>query len=292
MYLLGRTTVRGGASVGIAASLAVTPTATEPPCLAGVDHRPVRFVGLAGDYHGDYQGARTDAAYASIDPFSIEPSPHVEVRLLHGLDDRVVNAYVSGELVDHLVRRGVDARLVVTDHGHGDVIDPQGCAGAWVTDQVGLLVHARPSVFDAEPTSHLELGFDGRSCTYRGRTTLTVGDIAEVELRNATATGVSFGLASVAPDLDRAVLTAPTDPVFVGSVAKFGLTVSNRPSWILWGGFRFVPVRTVTPWRWAITDLDVDWLPVCFVDQPGHGRHGIVVLGTDPSGTAVLVEID
>src|SRR6056297_477595 len=87
----------GGGMIGARVSIVDDPPWPGIDCNAGVDHRPTRFIGLAGDYEGIYQyGQERSDLYAPYDVLALEPTnPELEVWLLHGHNDDAVNVSSS-----------------------------------------------------------------------------------------------------------------------------------------------------------------------------------------------------
>ena len=84
--------------------------------------------------------------YAPFDPTSLEPTnTDLEVRLIHGLSDGTLGASESSEFLAHVLSYGLDAQLISTDSGHGEMIDPMTPAGVFVAEQVVALVMGEPS---------------------------------------------------------------------------------------------------------------------------------------------------
>jgi dienelactone hydrolase len=160
----------GGALVGAQVAMVSEPPWPGIDCDAGTSHAPQRFIGSAGDYNGRYQlsGVAPAGAFDPYDPTSIEPTnTDLEVRLIHGLSDDTLGASESSEFLGHVLSSGLDAELISTDSGHGEMIDPSTPAGEFVAEQVVALATGAPSALEilsyegvplAEPPDFVDSG--------------------------------------------------------------------------------------------------------------------------------------
>ncbi len=131
----------GGGMIGARVAIVDEPPWPGIDCNADVDHRPTRFIGLAGDYQGWYQYSLPHGdIYAPYDVFSLEPTNlDLEVRLLQGHNDTTLNVFSSALLIDHLRSAGIDAELLTTDSSHAAPLDIDGAARP---------IHRRPDLGD------------------------------------------------------------------------------------------------------------------------------------------------
>jgi predicted esterase len=135
----------GGAMVGARVAIVAEPPWPGIDCDAGIDHRPERFIGLAGDYEGLYQYATPGwELYRPHDVLTIEPTnPDLDVWLLHGQNDESVGVRMSARFVDHLAQAGIDARLLTTDSDHVAQLDMSSPAGEFTAARIVAIIHGR-----------------------------------------------------------------------------------------------------------------------------------------------------
>ena len=82
----------GGGMIGARVAIVDEPPWPGIDCDAAIDHRPDRFIGMAGDYEGYYQySSEQSALYAPYDVLALEPTNlDLDVWLLHGHNDDAV----------------------------------------------------------------------------------------------------------------------------------------------------------------------------------------------------------
>ena len=78
---------------------------------------------------------------------------------------------------------GLDAELITTDSGHGEMIDPTTPAGDFVAEQVVALATGRPSAFDLDGDD-AQISYDGE-CNYTGPSTFEVGHPIDLEFETS-----------------------------------------------------------------------------------------------------------
>ncbi len=267
-----------GGAAGARAALVDEPPWPGIDCFPGVDHRPSRFVGSAGDYNGVSQYAeRAPDIYAPFSPLQIEPTnTDLEVALVQGFDDTNVYPSAAIDFRDRLLDVGMVARLLHFDGGHGELIDPTTAAGAFLVDQVDAMVHDLPTAFDVAPAS-LVLRYGDATCTsdVAGGTSGsdagdgTYGGAAEgspitIELRNDSAVPVWFSLVAFVTRSDAEAAAASAG------------AVDRVPPGVSASGFRRVAPSTSDELTWVFLHDDATWwlycLPAVGSDDPAAGQ--------------------
>jgi hypothetical protein len=195
----------GGGWMGARVALVDEPPWPGIDCDEGIDHRPQRFVGLAGDYWGGHQyGPSHTDVYAPYDVLAIEPTnTDLEMWLLSGHKDNSVWFDSSLELVHHVRAAGIATHLITGDWNHVAPLDPTDPAGRYTADLISAIVHDEadewrtPDATDAT----LVLAADGR-CTYSGPSTWSLDELLVLRVENRQDDRAAFGLVSVRPDAD------------------------------------------------------------------------------------------
>jgi dienelactone hydrolase len=280
LTLLGHS---GGGMAGARVALVDVPPWPGIDCDADVAHAPVRFIGTGGDYIGEYQYAdQCPELFAAYDPLSIEATNlDLQVRLIHGVADGAVCARVSARFDDHLADLGIDTALVATDTGHSDLRNPDTPGGRFVAQQVGALIHGRPSVFEREATTAV-LGVGDDTCDYSGPVEVERGQLLRLELRNPTSAMVWFVPVRADPDSDLSLARVRGDRTPGGRGA---------PGWVDGGDFVPMPARSSRSFDWVFVDGDADWVVYCMLDpDPDHPmKQPSVDLWGGPAMEAVAV---
>ncbi|HSM67632.1 MAG TPA: hypothetical protein VK860_15110 [Ilumatobacteraceae bacterium] len=253
-------------------------------CDADVDHRPNRFIGLAGDYEGTYQYAETQsAAYAPYDVMALEPTNRdLDVWLVHGHNDDSVNFWSSALLADHLAEAGIESHVLTTDDGHAAPLDPSTPAGRFTADRIAAIVHDRsePAWWpDGAADATLRLGSDD-TCVYDGPETWPIDRAITIKLENATTVDASFVLVSIRSDFE---ITRDE------ALAADGILGVDNPEWVDNGGFRPVPPGETRLLHFAFVEADQTFVSYCHIEnQANHPRAGWMfpsaVLTPDPAG--------
>ncbi len=267
----------GGAWLGARVSVVAQPPWSGISCDAGIDHRPQRFIGLAGDYGGVYQyvtpGSELSGPY---DALTIEPTNRdLEVWLLHGQNDESVDVRISARFVDHLAEAGLDAQLLTTDTDHIAQLDMSTPAGRFTAARVVAIVHGRaePQWWPGtSPDVTLTLTPQER-CLHAGPETWPVDRSITIRLENATDLEATFAMVSVLPGLE---ITREE------AVASRGVLDIHVPEWSDWPGLRPVPARETRTLHFAFVEADQSFVLYCH-REPVPGRTG-----TDWIPTAVL----
>ena len=267
----------GGAWLGARVSVVAQPPWPGIGCGAGIDHRPQRFIGLAGDYADVYQyvtaGSERSGPY---DVLTIEPTNRdLDVWLLHGQNDESVDVGMSALFADHLVEAGLDAHLLTTDTDHIAQLDTSTPAGRFTADRVVAIVHGRaePQWWPGtSPDATLTLTPDER-CLHAGPETWPVDRSITIRLENATDLDATFAMVSVLPGLE---ITREE------AVSSRGALDIHDPEWSDWPGLRPVPARETRTLHFAFVEADQSFVLYCH-QEPASGRTG-----TDWIPTAVL----
>ena len=259
----------------------------EPPwpgidCDVDIDHRPDRFIGMAGDYEGEYQyaTARSDL-YAPYDVLALEPTNlDLEVFLLHGDNDETVNVYSAALFSDHLARAGLEPHLLTTDTDHVAPLDPTTAAGRFTADRIDAIIHDRPEPEwwpDGVSDASLRLSPDD-TCTYDGPETWPTDRSIRIETENQTDVDASFALVSIRTDVDITRQEA---------LAGEGILGVDDPDWVDWGGFRPVPPGEQRTLDFAFVEADQTFVVYChLLPWTDHDRAGwmfpAALLAPDP----------
>lgn len=252
----------GGGMIGARVSIVADPPWPGIDCDSDVDHRPTRFIGLAGDYEGWYQYAqqRRDL-YAPYDVLTLEPTNvDVEVWLLHGHNDDAVNVSSSGLLQDRLRDAGIDAQLLTTDSTHAALVDTATPAGRFTADRISSIVHGVPEEVWWPPgpiDATLSFGADD-TCSYEGPATWPSDLAMTIRFANRALHDTSFALVSIRTDADPSV-----EEVLAGE-GELGV---DDPDWVDWGGFRRVPPGESRTMRFAFVEADQRFVLYC---HPEH----------------------
>lgn len=239
-------------------------------CDADVDHRPNRFIGLAGDYEGDYQYARTQSvAYAPYDVMALElTNRDLDVWLMHGHNDDSVNLWSSALLADHLAEAGIEPHLLTIDDGHAAPLDPSTPVGRFTADRIAAIVHDRPEPAwwpDGVADATLRLGSDD-TCRYDGPETWPTDRAITIQLENATTVDASFVLVSVRSDVE---ITRDE------ALTADGILGVDDPEWVDSGGFRPVPPAETRMLRFAFVEADQTFVLYCHIENDAaHPRAG------------------
>lgn len=239
-------------------------------CDADVDHRPARFVGLAGDYEGWYQYAKSESSlYEPYDVLQLEATnTDLDVWLLQGTNDDAVNLWSSALFADHLAEWGIETRLLSTDTGHSEPLDPTTPAGRFTAERIAAIVHGRaePAWWPAgAPDATLRLGSDD-SCVYDGPEVWPTDRAITVQLENATTGDAAFALVSVRSDRE-----ITRDEALAGDGI---LGVDDDPEWVDNGGFRPVPPGETRSLPFAFVEGDQTFVLYCHIEDVDHPRSG------------------
>ncbi len=248
----------GGAMVGAQVAMVSEPPWPGIDCDAGTPHAPQRFIGSAGDYNGLYQLAQTvPDLYAPYDPTSIEPTNlDLEVRLVQGLNDETIGMSESSEFLAHVLSYGLDAELIITDSGHGEMIDPTATAGEFVAGQIVSLVTGQPSAFELDGED-ARMSYDGE-CNYDGPQTFEVGRPIDVEFETPDDP-VRFLAFSVLPDA-----TVTDEEIF----SYEGVPLAEPPEFVDAGGFQPVDQPGSETFRLLFLESDQRWVLACVPIEP------------------------
>lgn len=239
-------------------------------CDDDVDHRPNRFIGLAGDYEGDYQYARQQSnLYGAYDVMALEPTNRdLDVWLMHGHNDDSVNLWSSALLADHLAEAGIESHFLTTDDGHAAPIDPSTTVGRFTADRIAAIVHDRPEPAwwpNGAADATLRLGSDD-TCVYDGPESWPADRAITIQLENATTVDASFVLVSIRSDVEI------TRDEALGADGILGVDV---PVWVDSGGFRPVPPGKTRMLRFAFVEADQTFVVYCHLEnETAHPRAG------------------
>lgn len=240
-------------------------------CDSDLDHRPTRFIGLAGDYEGTYQYARTYRdLYAPYDVLTLDPTnTDLEVWLLHGHNDDAVNVFTSALFEDHLRAAGIDVRMLTTDSTHAAIVDTTTPAGRFTADRISEILHRSPDARWWPPDAvDATVRFDeDLSCTYDGPDTWPPDRAMTFRLVNDSDLGTAVALVSIRSDAEPSL----ADVLERGG----GVLGVDNPDWVDWGGFRPVPPGENRTMRFALVEADQTFVVYCHV-QPwnDHARAG------------------
>ena len=260
----------GGGMIG--ARVAIVEEAPWPgiDCDVDIDHRPDRFIGMAGDYEGVYQYATARSElYAPYDVLALEPTNlDLEVFLLHGDNDETVNVYSAALFADHLARAGLEPQLLTTDTDHTAPLDPTTAAGRFTADRIDAIIHDRPEPEwwpDGASDASLRLSPDD-TCTYDGPETWPIDRSIRIETENQTDVDASFALVSIRTDVD-----VTRQEALSGS----GILGVDDPDWVDWGGFRPVPPGEQRTLDFAFVEADQTFVVYChLLPWTDHDRAG------------------
>lgn len=250
----------GGGMIGARVALVDEPSWPGIDCDADVDHRPSRFIGLAGDYEGWYQYGTTYAdLYAPYDVLALEPTnTDLEVWLFHGHNDTTVGLYVSDELLQHVQSAGISAQLITGDWDHAAPLDPDGPAGRYVADSISTIVHDEIGDSWSRSDPDATLTFEGEDrCTYTGPSSWPLGETFVVQLENLEDVDVWFALVSVRTDADE------TDAELLEGDGVLGV---DNPGWVDYGGFVLLEPRSTSMLRFVLAEGDQRFVPYCHPD--------------------------
>ena len=260
----------GGGMIGARVSLVNEPPWPGIDCDAGVDHRPARFIGMAGDYQGLYQYAQYYRdLYAPYDVLAIEPTNlDLEVWLLHGQNDDTVGVYSSMYLVDHLRGAGIDPQLLTTDSTHAAALDTSTAAGRFTADQISAIAHGTPEPVwwpSTDGPADATVSFDDQeTCTYDGPATWPRGQPMTIRMENRTDVDMWFALVSIRDDVDWT-----EQQVLAGD----GDLAEDAPDWVDWGGFQPVAPQREQTMRFAFVEGDQTFVVYCHPDpEADHPR--------------------
>jgi acetyl esterase/lipase len=249
----------GGAMVGAQAAMVSEPPWPGIECDPETSHAPQRFIGSAGDYNGYYQLSQIVAdLYAPYDPTSIEPTnTDLEVRLIHGLSDGTLGVSESSEFLGHVLSYGLDAELITTDSGHGEMIDPTTPAGEFVADQIVSLVTGEPSAFDLDG-ENAEMSYDG-VCRYEGPMTFEVGRPIDIEFETSDDPLLWFLAFSIVADA-----TVTDDEVLAFEEVPLG----EPPEFVDAGGLELIDQPGSETIRLLFLEGDQRWVLACVPFEP------------------------
>ena len=254
----------GGAMAGGRVALVDPLPWPDVACDPDTSHVPQRLIGLSGDYAGANQyGVALPEIYAPYDLLRLDPTNStLEVRLVHGFDDRAVDYLSAWRFDRRLVEAGLDSRLIAADTGHSDLRDPMTPGGRFVVDQVDALLHGRTSAYDAEPR-HGSLTAGPAACRYEGPTSVPRSDVLRIELRNQRPELVWFSLVGLR---DASATVADLERAEPGS---FGA----RTGMLDFGGFQPVAPVDVGHLDWVFLDAAHPWVAYCMSDPPPAMSH-------------------
>jgi hypothetical protein len=180
----------------------------------------------------------------------------LEVRLIHGVFDRAVDARVSGLFDDRMTALGVDSAFIATDTGHSELRDPTTPAGRFVVDTVSALVHDRPSVFDQSgEAARLTAGH--AVCDYSGPEAVATGDVLRLDLRNPDDDAIWVSLVRIEPGSDISLDRVRADRSPAGE---------GPPNWVSAGDYFRVTGNSETRFDWAFVDGGARWVIYCMSD--------------------------
>ena len=260
----------GGAMVGARVAMVDDPPWPGIDCDADVDHRPTRFIGISGDYQGDYQyGTLRSDLYAPYDVLALEPTNlDLDVWLMHGQNDDTVNVWSPALFADHLASAGLEAHFLTTDTGHAAPLDPSTAAGRFAVDRIDAIIHDRPEPEwwpDDAGDASLVLG-PGDTCIYDGPETWPIDQSIRIRIENKTDVDASFVLASIRTDVDVTREEA---------LAADGILGVDNPDWVDSGGFRPVPPGERRLLDFAFVDASQNFVTYCHVEaETAHPRAG------------------
>ena len=272
----------GGGMIGARVAIVEEPPWPGIDCDVGIDHRPDRFIGMAGDYEGYYQYAQPQSAlYAPYDVLALEPTNlDLDVWLLHGHNDDAVNVWSSALFADHLEAAGLEPHLLTTDTGHAAPLDPTIAAGRFAADRIDAIIHDRQEPdwwLDGPSDATLRLDADD-SCTYNGPETWPTDRAMRIEIANGTDVDAFFALVSIRDDVE---ITREE------ALAGDGILGVDNPDWVDWGGFRPVPPGEKRMLDFAFVEADQTFVTYCHLaPETDHPRAGwmfpAAVLSAEP----------
>lgn len=260
----------GGGMIGARVAMVSDPPWPGIDCNPDIDHRPDRFIGLAGDYLGTYQYASQQSElYAPHDLLAIEPTnTDLDVWLLNGQNDDVVNVWSSALLADHLADAGVEVHFLTTDTGHAAPLDPTTAAGGFTAARLGAIIGGTPDPQwwpSPEPDATLRLDADDR-CVYDGPETWPNDRAITILLENRNDVDASFSLVSVRSDVE-----ITRDEALAGD----GVLGVDNPEWVDWGGFRPVPPGESRTLHFAFAEADQTFVVYCHIEpETSHPMAG------------------
>jgi hypothetical protein len=261
----------GGGWIGARVALVDEPPWPGIDCDTGVDHRPQRFIGLAGDYWGIYQYGRSSSdLYSPYDVLAIEPTnTDLETWVLHGHNDGSVWLGASLELVNHARSSGIDARLITGDWDHSAPLDPESPAGRYASDVISAAIHdeADGSQTVERTDATLVLAAQDR-CTYSGPSTWPLDETLVLRVENRMDVDASFGLVGVRSDV------ALTDDELLESDSASGIDFD----WSDAGSFFPLGPRAAEVIPFAFAEGDQRFVLYC---QPGVDAEPAGVLTPD-----------
>lgn len=250
----------GGGMIGARVSLVDEPPWPGIDCDADVDHRPSRFIGLAGDYEGWYQYATTyPDLYAPYDLLATEPTnTDLEMWLVHGHNDTTVPLYVSDELLAHVRSAGIRAQLITADWDHTAPLDPDAAAGRYTADFISAVVHDAPDESWTRTDTDATLSFEGQDrCTYSGPSTWPTAETFVLGLENPENVDMWFALVSVRPG------DGPAPAKLLQGGGELGV---DNPEWVDFGGFVAVEPRSTGLLRFVFAESDQRFVFYCHPD--------------------------
>ena len=250
----------GGGMIGARVSLVDEPPWPGIDCDADIDHRPSRFIGLAGDYEGWYQyGTMYQDLYAPYDLLAHEPTnTDLEMWLLHGHNDATVPLYISDELLAHARSAGIGAQLITADWDHAAPLDPDGPAGRYTADFISAIVHDAADASWERTDADATLSFEGEDrCTYSGPSTWPLEETLVVRLENREGVDMCFGLVSVRPG------SGPSPAELLQGGGELGV---DDPDWVDFGGFVKVEPRSTSVLRFVLAEGDQRFVFYCHPD--------------------------
>lgn len=260
----------GGGMIGARVAIVEEPPWPGIDCDIEVDHRPDRFIGMAGDYEGEYQYAsERTALYAPYDVLSLEPTNvDLDVWLLHGHNDDAVNVLSSALFADHLEAAGLEPHLLTTDTTHAAPLDPTIPAGRFAADRIDAIIHDRQEPewwLDGPNDASLRLDADD-SCTYDGPETWPTDRAMRIEIENGTDVDAFFAMVSIRDDVE---ITREE------ALAGDGILGVDNPDWVDWGGFRPVPPGEQRMLDFAFVEADQTFVAYCHLaPESDHPRAG------------------
>lgn len=262
----------GGAMAGARVAMVLDPPWPGIDCDAGISHVPQRFIGSAGDYDGSYQLAQlVPDLFAPYDPMTIEPTnADLEVRLVHGMSDDTVSADVSSAFLGHLLANGIDAQMISTDSGHGEMIDPATPAGEFMAEQIVALVTGEPSAFDDEGEP-ARMSDDG-TCNYSGPSTFEVRRPVDIDFTTPDEPTLllAFSVLPDAPETDEEI------------TALEGIPIDEPPDFVDAGGVQLIDRPDSEMVRLIFLEDDQRWVLACVPVEPPRIVRVAVVLS--PAG--------
>jgi hypothetical protein len=167
------------------------------------------------------------------------------------MSDDSVSADVSSAFLGHLLDNGIDAQMISTDSGHGELIDPSRPGGEFVAEQIVALVTGEPSAFD-ETGQSATMSDDG-TCRYDGPATFEVGRPIDLEFTTPDEPTwlLAFSVLPDAPETDEEIM------------AREGVPVDEPPDFVDFGGLQLIDRPGAEVIRLIFLEGDQRWVLAC-----------------------------